>query len=212
MDHKKNWKKFIIRRNEEEEEFKQMYNSYKKGEYTFCKYETEFDLEQAFLEGKIFVLKGSNVIIYICLLFAVIFLFFIIFFLFISDISASGVPMPLVLSIVLSIIEIPLIVFAIIIKRRFVVIGPSGVYYRRYSKKDFFLLKDVDPEIENKPVPLRYGMTAYVTVITIITPNSKKIRFLHGQYKTKEFPSLVKEKMFYRLFQIYFEFGKRQRT
>ncbi len=191
------------------EELERVYNSYKNGEYAFGKYETKFDLVQAFLEGKIFVLKGSNIGIYICIIMSVIFLFIIIFFSLFVDIRPSPT---LVISIVLSITEIPLIVFAIIIKRRFVVIGPYGLYYRRYSKKDFFLWKDVDPKKEKKPVRLKYGMTAYVTVITIITPNSKKIRFLHGQYKKKEFPSLVKEKMFYRLFQIYFEFGKRQRT
>lgn len=205
MDHKKNWKKIIIRG--KEEELKKIYNNYKKGEYTFGKFETEYDLVQAFLEGKIFVLKGSNVIIYLCLLFTVIFLFFIIFF-----ISAFGVFMSLGLSIALSIIEIPLIVFSIINKRRFVVIGPSGVYYRRYSKKDFFLWKDVNPIIETETVRLRYGMTTNITIITIITPNNKKLRFSHGQYKKKEFSFLVKEVMFVCLFQIYSEFGKRQRT
>jgi hypothetical protein len=212
MDHKKNWKKFIMRGNEEEEELKQIYNSYKKGEYTFGKYETEFDLEQAFFEGKTFVLKGSNVLIYISILLTVIFLFFIIFFLFISAISDSGVPMPLVLSIALSIIEIPLIVFSIITKRRFVVIGPSGVYYRRYSKKDFFLWMDVNPIIETETMRIRYGMSVPLTVITIITPNNKKLRFSYGQYKKKEFSSLFKEQMFVLLFQIYSELGKRQRT
>ena len=210
MDHKKNWKEFIIRGNEEEEELEKIYNSYKKGEYTFGKYETEYDLVQAFLEGKIFVLKGSNVIIYISILFAVIFVFFIIFSLF-TSISDFGVLMPLVLSIVLSIIEIPLIVFSIITKRRFVVIGPSGVYYRRYSKKNFFLWKDVNPIIETETAHLRYGMSVPITVITIITPNNKKLRFSYGQYKKKEFPSF-KEEMFVLLFQIYSEFGKRQRT
>jgi len=47
------------------EELEKVYSSYKKGEYSFGKYETEFDLIQAFLEGKIFVLKGSNKGIYI---------------------------------------------------------------------------------------------------------------------------------------------------
>ena len=192
-----------IDRKDSIEEFEKVYNSYKNGEYAFGKYETEFDLVQAFLEGKIFVLKGSNIGIYICIIMSVIFLFTIIYFSLFIDILV------IIFSIVLSITEIPLIVFAIIIKRRFVVIGPYGLYYRRYSKKDFFLWKDVDPKIEKKPVRLRYGMTAYVTVVTIITPNNKKIRFLYGQYKKKEFPSLVKEEMFYRLFQIYFQFGKR---
>ena len=182
------------------EELIRIYNSYKKGEYTFGKYETEFDLEQAFFEGKIFVLKGSNIGIYLSILFGVIFLFFIIFFPFIFDISASSVAMPLSISIV----EIPLIVFGIIIKRRFVVIGPYGLYYRRYSKKDFFLWKDVDPK-------MRLKYSTLVVDITIITPNNKKIRFLHGQYKKKEFPFL-KEEMFIRLFQTYSELGKRQRT
>ena len=47
-------------RGKEEEELEKIYNSYEKGEYTFGKYETEFDLEQAFFKGKTFVLKGSN--------------------------------------------------------------------------------------------------------------------------------------------------------
>ncbi|MCK4383679.1 MAG: hypothetical protein KAW66_10325 [Candidatus Lokiarchaeota archaeon] len=199
-------------RGKEEEELEKIYNSYEKGEYTFGKYETEFDLEQAFFEGKTFVLKGSNNGIYLCILFAVIFLFGIILFLFIGGISAFGVFMSLGLSIALFSIEIPLIVLGIVIKRRFVVIGPSGVYYRRKSKRDFFLWKDVAPIIETKKVHLRYGMTTDLTIITIITPNNKKLRFSYGQYKKKEFPYLFREEMFYRLFQIYFKFGKLQRT
>jgi len=187
------------------EELNKSYNSYKKGEYTFGKYETEFDLVQAFFEGKTFVLKGSNVVIYLCLLFAVIFLFFIIFFYFIAGISIYVI----VFSIALFSIEIPLIVLSVIIKRRFIVIGPSGVYYRRYSKKDFFLWMDVNPIIENKIAHLRYGMSVPITFITIITPNNKKLHFGQGQYKKKEFPFLVKEEMFVRLFQIYSELGKR---
>ena len=211
MDHKKNWRKFIVR-GKEEEELEKIYNSYKKGEYTFGKYETEFDLEQAFFEGKTFVLKGSNNGIYLCILFAVIFLFGIILFLFIGGISAFGVFMSLGLSIALFSIEIPLIVLGIVIKRRFVVIGPSGVYCRRYSKKDFFLWKDVNPIIETKTAHLRYGMSVPITVITIITRNNKRLRFGHGQYKKKEFPFPFKEVMFVLLFKIYSELGKRQRT
>jgi len=190
------------------EELEKVYDSYNKGEYTFGKFETEYDLIQAFQEGKIFVLKGSNNGIYIFAIFAAIFLFIIIFSIFVGLIDFSIV----FLSIVLPFIEIPLIIFAITIKRCFVVIGPSGVYHRRYSKKNFFLWKNVNPIIETKTVRLRYGMTKDLTVITIITPNNKKVRFVHGQYKKKEFPSLVKEEMFYRLFQIYYEFGKRQKN
>ena len=61
-------------------------------------------------------------------------------------------------------------------------------------------------------MPIRYGMSVPITVITIITPNNKKLRFSHGQYKKKEFSSLVKEEMFVRPFHIYSELGKRQRT
>jgi hypothetical protein len=209
-DHNKNWKESIIRGvgQEEEEELKKVFNNYKKGDYSFGRFETEYDLIQAFLRGKIFVLEGSNVGIFLSILFASIFLFFIFFTLFIGDIPY----LPLVFSIIFSIIEIGLIVFAINIKMRFAVVGPFGVYYRRHAKKNFFLWKDVAPTIETKTVRLRYGMTTNVTVITIITPSNKKIRFLHGQYKKKEFPSLVKEEMFYLLFYIYSEFGKRNKT
>ena len=120
--------------------------------------------------------------------------------------------MSLGLSIALFSIEIPLIVLGIVIKRRFVVIGPSGVYCRRYSKKDFFLWKDVNPIIETKTAHLRYGMSFPITVITIITRNNKRLRFGHGQYKKKEFPFPFKEVMFVLLFKIYSELGKRQRT
>ncbi|GAG57044.1 unnamed protein product, partial [marine sediment metagenome] len=155
------------------EELVKIYNSYKKGEYTFGKYEREYDLVQAFFEGKTFVLKGSNNGIYLCLLFAVIFLFFIIFFSFIAGMSNYVI----VFSIAIVSIEIPLIVLGIIIKRRFVVIGPFGVYYRRYSKKDFFLWMDVNLIIETKTVHQRYGMSTPITFITIITPNNKKLHF-----------------------------------
>ena len=52
--------KELLNKYKEEEELEKIYNSYEKGEYTFGKYETAFDLEQAFFEGKTFVLKGSN--------------------------------------------------------------------------------------------------------------------------------------------------------
>jgi len=192
------------------EELNKSYNSYKKGEYTFGKYETESDLVQAFFEGKIFVLEGSNIGIYICLLFAVIFLLVIILSLFI--LTFYVIFFSFLISITLFIIEIPLIIFGIVIKRRFVVIGPFGVYYRKYSRRDFFLWKDVNYIIETKKVRHRYGMTTDITFITIITPTNKKIRFIHGQFKKKEFSSFLKEEMFLLLFQIYSELGKRQRT
>ncbi|GAF80169.1 unnamed protein product, partial [marine sediment metagenome] len=188
------------------EELIRIYNSYKKGEYTFGKYSTKYDLGQAFFEGKVFVLKGSNVLIYACLML----LFMpVVFFFFIS----------LGFSILIFAIEVPLIVFSIIIKRRFVVIGPSGVYYRRYFKKDFFLWMDVSTPIMDFPIIVKKFPFLFesiksgpYTTITIITPNNKKLRFLHGHYKKKEFPSSVEGEMFLRLFQIYSILGKRQRT
>ncbi len=209
MDHKENWKEFIRSGKEEGEELEKVYNSYKKGEYTFGRFETEYDLKQAFVEGKIFVLKGSNNGIYICLILPVLFFFANIISSHLIETLAFALPL---ISILLSIIQIPLIVFAIIIKRRFVIIGPSGVYYRRYSKKDFFLWKDLNPIIETETARLRYGISIPMTVITIITPNNKKLRFSQGQYKKKEFPFLVNEEMFVLLFQIYSELGKRLRT
>lgn len=184
------------------EELKKIFSRYRNGEYTFGKYETEHDLKRAFFEGKVFVLKGSNIGLFPCLMFAsaIFFGFYLLF----SLKSISG----LVIIAVFSFFGIFTIFFSISIKKQFIVIGPYGVYYRRYFKKKFFLWLDSYLTISHY---LQYGIKMGSS-ITLVTHNNKKLRLHPVQYKIKEFPKPVKELMFLRLFQIYHELEKRQRT
>lgn len=188
------------------EELKEAYKNYKKGEYTFGKYGTGDQIEKAFLDGKIFVLKGNKKIFLICIIVLIITVGAIFFWgidedYFIIILIAS--------SIAISIVEFFIIILCITVIRWFAVIGPSGVYYRRVIKKGYFQWKNVT--IAKGSIHTTSGgfRTPSVTTarVTIILPNKEEVLFDSGRYGNKEFVRKVKRVMFLRLFQIYYELG-----
>ena len=198
------------------EELKEVYESYKKGKYTFGKYATGDQIERAFMEGKIFVLKGAKSIFS---LFIIIPITYAIFMPIIMQVL-SGESYFMIMLIITS-IEIPIIVSLLLLPicithiRHFVVIGPSGFYYRRVIKKGCFHWKDVILAQASIHTTRGGYRSPPVTLgrVEIILPDNEKVRFDSGDYRKKEFPSgrAVKRVMFIRLFEIYSELGKRQR-
>ena len=191
------------------DEFKEVYYKYKKGKYTFGKYGTGEQIQKAFLDGKIFVLRGSDKISIICILIMLILVVSSTLYVGLDDEYIIIVLTSHVISS--SIVGISVIFIHIILKRRFIVIGPSGVYYRKIIKTGYFQWRDVT--IAEGTIHTTRGggymrppMTT--TQITIILPNEEKIRFESGPYGNKEFVRKVKRVMFLRLFQIYSKLAK----
>ncbi|MFX0181180.1 MAG: hypothetical protein ACFE78_13420, partial [Candidatus Hodarchaeota archaeon] len=120
------------------EELKEAYKSYKKGEYTFGKYWTGDQIEKAFLDGKIFVLKGS-IKIFLPIVLLIVIPVFVFFFIMIIDeeyfIISISISIPLAGFLIL--------IVCVTIIRWFVVVGPSGVYYRNVIKRGYFQWKSV---------------------------------------------------------------------
>ena len=202
------------------EELKEVFKGYNKGKYTFGKYGTGEQIERAFVEGKIFVLKGAKSI----------------FALFITIPILYAILMPMIISLSLEYpeseimipitsIEIPIIVSLLLLPicithiRHFVVIGPSGFYYRKVIKKGCFHWKDVILAQASIHTTRGGYRRPSVTVgrVEIILPGierieKRKLRFDSGNYRKNEFPSgrAVKRVLFIRLFEIYSGLGKRQ--
>ncbi len=189
------------------EELKEALKSYKKGKYTFGKYATGDQIEKAFMDGKIFVLKGTKKIWLLCV-FVPILTAIMYFFL---DIDEEYRIMILIsFSIAISIVEIFVIIICISVIRWFVVISPSGVYYRRVTKKGYFEWKNVtlaQGSIHTTRGGYRRPPVTTARVIVIL-PNNKEVLFDSGRYGNKEFVRKVKRVMFLRLFQIYSKSGR----
>ena len=187
------------------EELKEAYKSYKKGEYTFGKYWTGDQIEKAFLDGKTFVLKGTKKIfllpILMLIIAAIMFFYFKIYETYLS----------ITFSIIFAIFEFFFIIVCIIVIRRFVVISPSGVYYRRAIRKGFFEWKNVTlpkasfhtTELVRTTEAGPYKIPVTTARVIIILPNKKKVRFDLERFGCKEFVRKVRRVMFIRLFQIY---------
>ncbi len=196
------------------EELKEVFKGYKKGKYTFGKYGTGEQIERAFMEGKIFVLKGAKSIFSLFIIIPI--MYAILMPLIMQTFSGESYFMIMLFSIEIPIV-VSLLLFPICIThiRHFVVIGPSGFYYRNVIKKGCFHWKDVilaQASIHTtrggyRRPPVTLGR------VEIILPDNEKARFDSGNYRKKEFPSgrAVKRVLFIRLFEIYSGLGKRQR-
>ena len=199
------------------EELKEVFKGYNKGKYTFGKYGTGDQIERAFMEGKIFVLKGVKSIFSLFIIIPI--MYAIIIPIIMQVLSGESYFMIMLIS---TSIEIPIIVSLLLLPicithiRHFVVIGPSGFYYRNVIKKGCFHWKDVilaQASIHTtKPGYRRPSVT--IGRVEIILPDNEIARFDSGNYRKKEFPSgrAVKRVLFIRLFQIYSELGKERET
>ena len=189
------------------EELKETLKSYKKGKYTFGKYATGDQIEKAFLDGKIFVLKGTKKIWLLCIIVPII---AAILFLFVGPDEDYFIIMLISFSIASPFVEIFMIAICISVIRWFVVISPSGVYYRRVTRKGYFEWKNVtlaQGSIHTTRGGFRRPSVTTARVIVIL-PNNKEVLFDSGRYGNKEFVRKVKRVMFLRLFQIYSKLGR----
>ncbi|MFX0181179.1 MAG: hypothetical protein ACFE78_13415 [Candidatus Hodarchaeota archaeon] len=190
------------------EELKEAYKSYKKGEYTFGKYWTGDQIEKAFLDGKIFVLKGSIKIFLPIFLLMLIPVF--VFFFFVIDVEYFIIP----ISISIPFAGFLVLIICVTIIRWFVVVGPSGVYYRNVIKRGYFQWKNVTlakasiHTTEGDIFPHYFKPSVTTARVIIKLPNKKKVRFDLERYGHKEFVRKVRRVMFIRLFQIYYKLAK----
>ncbi|MFX1448273.1 MAG: hypothetical protein ACFFCG_09060 [Promethearchaeota archaeon] len=191
-------------------ELKEAYNNYKNKNYTFGTYNTTEQIQIAHANGKIFVLKGGTALIWTLFIFTLIlsvwWFVLVIFALSIepSDTDTFIIVSTLALSTIGFFTVVPCILFGLS-TRMFLVIGPSGVYYRRFFKANYFQwcnvtavegrIDTIKPRVRDPPVK-----TAQVS---IILNNGEKVRFTSLGYRSKEFPRNFKRILFLSLFQIY---------
>jgi hypothetical protein len=182
-------------------ELKKAYNDYKEKNYTFGQYATVDQIENAFSNGKIFVFTGGYILFKLCIYLLVIA---------ISMIVIIGGEYFILVSSLFAIIGLFLILFGILMQRMFLVIGTTGVYYRRFTKIGYFQWDEttfakgtigrISPHL--KPPPVK------TAEVNLILSEGKKVRFTSMSYQNKEFPKNVKRQMFIFLFYIYSDLGK----
>jgi hypothetical protein len=190
------------------EVLKDEYQNYKQKKYNFGRYGTKDQIRNEFLNGKTFVLKGGlrsgdwGSLILFCtfglFMFIIItlmsffrpgdFLFFLglgFFWLFFWLFFAS---------------------ILLLKMRNLIVVGTSGVYYRKILNKGFFLWDEIS-YIEGKTIkdPIIYKIS---TIVIIYKSSGKKIKFRSRPYLLKEIPKHVEHEIFPILFKIYFELGR----
>jgi len=202
-------------------ELRETYRNYKKGKYTFGKYGTGEQIERAFVEGKTFVLKGGKIIFSLFVIIPILYAILMPMIISLSlEYPESEIMIPItsiIIPVIGSLLLLPICITHI---RHFVVIGPSGFYYRNVFKNGCFHWNDVilaQASIHTTRGGYRRPSVTLGRVEIILPGKEKlkkrKLRFDSGQYRKKEFPSgrAIKRVMFIRLFEIYSELGKRQR-
>lgn len=114
------------------------------------------------------------------------------------------------------ILEIPAFLISLrffLERRRFLAIGPSGVYYRKIMKTGYFRWGNVIAMKGKIITKIGLGpKTATVTVAKVmIRLSGENIYFESSNYSHKEFAKKIKLQMFLNLFQTYSELAFRVR-
>jgi len=181
------------------------FQNYKEGNYKFGKYWTNEQIQNEFLKGKIFVLKGG---LRFDGWFVIIFSWIVLLAslgLSIASFIWNEILFQISLALFIAGITSSLLCSILFIKlRRFLVIGPLGVYYQKIINKGFFLWNKV-VKIEGKIVTPELLTTAEVKVYLL---NRRKKKFYSESYLNKEFSKKNEFKMFINLFYIYFKLGQ----
>lgn len=194
------------------DELKEAYINYKKKNYKYNKYGTEEQIQNAFSNGKIFVFRGNKISLMVTSIISLIltvswFTIFVIGFT-INLHQTFGLGLYIFLFFIFGIPTFLSCFFGIlIIVRKFLVIGPTGVYYRKIIKSKFFQWSNVFVA-EARIITTKGGYkTPSITSaqIIIILPSGEKVRFGSFDYRNKEFTRKVKRQMFLNLFLIYSE-------
>ena len=174
---------------------------------------TTEEIQIAHANGKIFVLKGGNPLIWVffvtMLILSILWFVLLIFAFFIEPSETFIIVLILALSTIGFFTVVPCILLGLS-TRMFLVIGPSGVHYRRIIKTGYFQwcnvtavegrIETIKPRIRDPPVK--------TTQVSIILSNGEKVRFASLGYRSKEFARNFKRLLFLSLFEIYSGLGK----
>jgi hypothetical protein len=186
------------------EELKEAHKNYKKGNYPFGKYATGDQIRKAFMDGKTFVLKGPGQVFLVPLLGPIVTM---VPFLIIGSLSREYFGLTLIIfSIAMAIFEPFLLIIYFSVRRQLVVIGPSGVYYRRFISNGFFEWKNVIHTYESiKTIDRGYKSPSYTTAqVTVKLTNNEEVFFDSVRYGNKEFDRKAKRVLFISLFLTYY--------
>lgn len=191
------------------DKLKEGLRNYKKKKYDFSRYWTIEQIQDAFLRKKIFVLRGGvGSAIWIIML--------IPLFVLIITLSVMN-PIYETFNIIET---LNLIVFTVIlwfcfssplllVKREFLVISSSGVYYRKFIRKKIFSWQDIS-RIEGTTKEDYPNLLKDFAIVKIFLLSGKKITFASNTYKNKEFPKKVWVEMFFNLFNSNFRLSKKR--
>jgi hypothetical protein len=177
------------------------YQKYKEGKYQFGNYSTKEQIVDEFYKNKRFVLKGGlGVGMWILTI-----LMFVI-----SSISLYALFLPdpeLGIFIIPFIFTFPTGLISLLSHRKFLVIGPLGVSYRKILSSGIFSWNDVN-NITHFTQKFKGFTTGVVVKISI--SYGRKIRFGSSLYLNKEFRRKFKKELFLALFYIYSQLGKKK--
>ncbi|MHA1913589.1 MAG: hypothetical protein ACW986_13790 [Promethearchaeota archaeon] len=199
------------------EELKEVYKDYKRGNYTFEKYDTGIQVEKAYSNGKIFVLKGGSILVWITSISILILsiawgITIVMGSVLLAQGELSAVPAPFLIFVFIFIgivLFVPTLFFFLCF-RWFLVISPSGVYYRKNFKTINFQWKDVI-DLEGKIKTVKTRGIPNIEIITgqviIFLTSNKRIGFSSIAFRNKEFLRVEQKILFVRLFQIYSRIG-----
>lgn len=195
-----------------QDQLNEAYKSYRKKNYPYGKYWTMEDLEYAFIKGKIFVLSFPVTLTVLSIFFFILAVTWLIsFVIIISTWINSGTFQMMDLGLYLFlffVLEIPLVTIIIGLsfeRRRVLVIGPSGVYYRKVIKTGYFRWSDViawKGSTITQTGPKRSLITFAKVMVRV---SGETIYFKSSSYSLKEFAKKLKLQMFLKLFQTYSE-------
>ena len=196
-------------------ELKEAYYNYQKKNYSFGKYGIRQDIQQEFLNGKIFVLKGGGTLIWtLSIISSILSVLWGIAIAWGSvglargELTAVPVPFLLFMFIFIGIILFVPTIDLFLINRMFLVIGPSGVYYRKTFATGSFRWEDVTI-LKNEFGTIKTGLkrpNIPSSYIKFKRSNGKNVGFVDLAYRNKEFSSNSKHQMFLTLFQTYYGF------
>ncbi|MFX1390008.1 MAG: hypothetical protein ACFE9Z_08105 [Promethearchaeota archaeon] len=181
------------------QDLKDKYQKYKQKEYHFGCYETKDQLREAFIKGKIFVIKGGLrlgdwILMVILILWAIVVLVISLSFLLI------------ILAISLFCFWMFLGLILLVKLRMVIVISSQGVYYQRTLSKGFFLWDSV-ADVRWKILTTEYTTSMRVVIYFF---HGEKIKFGSGPFILKEFPKKIKKEMFFNVFKIGFDLRRNQ--
>ncbi|NVM19840.1 MAG: hypothetical protein HWN80_19210 [Candidatus Lokiarchaeota archaeon] len=184
-------------------ELKKAYSDYKNKNYEFGQYATIEQIQSAFSNGKIFVFVGGFV------LFKLAIYTFCLALTFLVVLGLGSFPSYAIMTSSFWVIfGLLLISMGILMQRWFLVIGPTGVYYRRFFKINFFQWDDVKfiDAAAGRVTRPRHPPPVYTAEVTFLLSNGKKVRFKSISYRNSEFPKFpkrAKDEMFILLLSLY---------